>query len=169
MIHYRHFPPEDFVRHYSGQLLSTWILVTHANIGWMDLFSAKLSLIIRPRKKILKRYHIERGKKIKRRQKKRWGDNIRDWAGLEFANSQRAEDRRWWELLAQLSVVPQLSVQVMGKWNEAKCLQRCARRVQNPSRFGREGELRLYLMLLCHHQKDSVFWLVATLPFLHCP
>ena len=28
------------------------------------------------------------------RQKKRWGDNIREWIGLEFAKSQRAVENR---------------------------------------------------------------------------
>ena len=28
------------------------------------------------------------------RQKKRWGDNIREWTGLELAKSQRAQENR---------------------------------------------------------------------------
>ena len=34
--------------------------------------------------------------------KKRWKDNIREWAGLEFAKSQRTVDKRekWRELVA---------------------------------------------------------------------
>ena len=43
------------------------------------------------------------------RQNKRWGDNIREWTGLEFAKSQRAvenrEKRR--KLVVKSSVVPQ--------------------------------------------------------------
>ena len=40
---------------------------------------------------------------------KRWEDNIRKWAGLEFAKSQRAVENRekWRKLVAKLSVVPQ--------------------------------------------------------------
>ena len=39
---------------------------------------------------------------------KRWEDNIREWAGLEFAKSQRAvENRGWRKLVAKLSMVPQ--------------------------------------------------------------
>ena len=45
------------------------------------------------------------------RQRKRWEDNIREWAGLEFGKSQRAvetrEKRR--KLVAKSSVVPQRS------------------------------------------------------------
>ena len=42
-------------------------------------------------------------------QRKRWEDNIREWTGLEFGKSQRAEENRgkWRELDAKLSVVPQ--------------------------------------------------------------
>ena len=42
------------------------------------------------------------------RQKKRWGDNIREWTGLEFAKSQRAVENRgkWRKLVAKSSVVP---------------------------------------------------------------
>ena len=42
------------------------------------------------------------------RQRKRWEDNIREWTGLEFANSQRAVEKRekWRKLAAKLSVVP---------------------------------------------------------------
>ena len=40
---------------------------------------------------------------------KRSKDNIREWAGLEFAKSQRAVDDRekWRKLVAKSSVVPQ--------------------------------------------------------------
>ena len=43
------------------------------------------------------------------RQRKRWEDNIREWTGLEFAKSQRAEENRgkWRKLVAKSSVVPQ--------------------------------------------------------------
>ena len=43
------------------------------------------------------------------RQKKRWEDNIREWTGLEFAMSQRAEENRgkWRKLVVKSSVVPQ--------------------------------------------------------------
>ena len=41
-------------------------------------------------------------------QKKRWEDNIREWTGLEFAESHRAvEDReKWRKLVVKSSVVP---------------------------------------------------------------
>ena len=43
------------------------------------------------------------------RQRKGWEDNIRDWTGLEFANSQRAVENRekWRNLVSKSSVVPQ--------------------------------------------------------------
>ena len=43
------------------------------------------------------------------RQKKRWEDNIREWTGLEFGQSQRAVENRekWRKLVAKSSVVPQ--------------------------------------------------------------
>ena len=42
------------------------------------------------------------------RQRKLWEDNIREWAGLEFAKSQRAVDSRgkWRKLVVKSSVVP---------------------------------------------------------------
>ena len=37
---------------------------------------------------------------------KKWGDNIREWTGLEFAKSQRAVENRgkWRKLVVKLSV-----------------------------------------------------------------
>ena len=42
------------------------------------------------------------------RQRKRWEDNIREWAGQEFGKSQRAVENRekWRKLVAKSSVVP---------------------------------------------------------------
>ena len=42
------------------------------------------------------------------RQRKRWEDNIREWTGLEFAESQRVVKNRgkWRKLVVKLSVVP---------------------------------------------------------------
>ena len=53
--------------------------------------------------------HSERGKKTRRKQRKRWEDNIREWTGLEFGKSQRAVENRkkWRKLVAKSSVVPQ--------------------------------------------------------------
>ena len=52
--------------------------------------------------------HSERGKKT-RQTEKRWGDNIREWTGLEFGKSQRAVENRekWRKLVAKSSVMPQ--------------------------------------------------------------
>ena len=51
------------------------------------------------------------------RQRKRWEDNIRKWTGLEFAKSQRAVENRekWRKLDVQLSVVPQLPLQLRDR------------------------------------------------------
>ena len=40
---------------------------------------------------------------------KRWEDNIREWAGLEFAKSQKEEEKKekWTKLIVKASVVPQ--------------------------------------------------------------
>ena len=49
-----------------------------------------------------------KGERRQGRQTKRWGDNIRDWTGLEFGKSQRAMENRvkWRKLVARSSVVP---------------------------------------------------------------
>ena len=51
------------------------------------------------------------------RQKKRWEDNIKEWTGMEFADSQRAVENRetWRVLVRKSSMVPQRSLRVMGK------------------------------------------------------
>ena len=43
------------------------------------------------------------------KQKKRWEDNIREWTGLEFAQSHRAGENRekWRKLVVKSYVVPQ--------------------------------------------------------------
>ena len=42
------------------------------------------------------------------RQRKRWGDNFREWTGLEFGRSQRTVENRekWRKLVVKSSVVP---------------------------------------------------------------
>ena len=51
--------------------------------------------------------HREKGRR-QGRQKKRWEDNIREWAGLEFGKSQRAVENRekWRKLVAKSSGAP---------------------------------------------------------------
>ena len=50
----------------------------------------------------------EKGGRRQGGQRKRWEDNIREWAGLEFGKSQRAvENRGKWRKLVAKSVVPQ--------------------------------------------------------------
>ena len=50
-----------------------------------------------------------KGRRKQGRQKKRWGDNIREWTGMEFAKSKRAVENRerWRKLDAKSSVAPQ--------------------------------------------------------------
>ena len=49
-----------------------------------------------------------KGRRRQGGQRKRWEDNIREWAGLEFGKSQRAVENRekWRKLVAKSSVVP---------------------------------------------------------------
>ena len=48
-----------------------------------------------------------KGRRRQGRQRKRWGDKIREWTGLEFGKSKRAvQDReKWRKLVAKSSVV----------------------------------------------------------------
>ena len=50
-----------------------------------------------------------RGARRRGRQRKRWEDNIKEWTGLDFSESQRAADdrKKWRQLVARSSVVPQ--------------------------------------------------------------
>ena len=52
------------------------------------------------------------------RQRKRWEDNTREWAGLEFAKSQRAVENRekWRKLVVKLSVVPHCPSWLKDRW-----------------------------------------------------
>ena len=58
-----------------------------------------------------------KGGKRQGKQKKRWEDNIREWTGLEFAKSQRAElnGEKWTKLIVKSSVVPQRSPQLRDR------------------------------------------------------
>ena len=51
-------------------------------------------------------------------QRKRWGDNIREWTGLEFGKSQRAVENRekWRKLVAKSSVVPNRPSRLRDWW-----------------------------------------------------
>ena len=57
-----------------------------------------------------------KGKRKRGRQKKRWEDNIKEWTGMDFANSTRAAVKRtrWKRIVANSSVVPQNPAKVMG-------------------------------------------------------
>ena len=56
------------------------------------------------------------GKRKRGRQKKRWEDNIKEWTGLDFNNSQRAaEDRqRWQKIVADVSSGAPTTLMVPG-------------------------------------------------------
>ena len=51
---------------------------------------------------------VKRGRR-QGRQRKRWEENIREWTGLKFVKSQRAEENRgkWSKLVVKSSAVPQ--------------------------------------------------------------
>ena len=56
------------------------------------------------------------GKRKRGRQKKRWEDNIKEWTGLDFSNSERAaEDRqRWKKIVADVSSGAPTTLRVPG-------------------------------------------------------
>ena len=56
------------------------------------------------------------GKRKMGRQRKRWEDNIKEWTGLDFSNSQRAaEDRqRWKKIVADVSSGAPTTLMVPG-------------------------------------------------------
>ena len=49
-----------------------------------------------------------RGARRRGRQRKRWEDNIKEWTGRDFSETQRAADdrQRWRQLVTRSSVVP---------------------------------------------------------------
>ena len=49
-----------------------------------------------------------RGARRRGRQRKRWEDNIKEWTGLDFSETQRAADdrKKWRQLVSMSSVVP---------------------------------------------------------------
>ena len=55
-----------------------------------------------------------KGAKTRRRQKKRWEDNIKEWTGMGFGDSLRAaKDREGWKgIVATSSVVPRRSTRL---------------------------------------------------------
>ena len=57
-----------------------------------------------------------KGGRSQGRQRKRWENNIREWTGLEFAESQRAVENRekWRKLVVKSSAVPQRPPAVKG-------------------------------------------------------
>ena len=57
-----------------------------------------------------------KGRRRQGRQRKRWGENFREWTGLEFAKSQRAVENReeWSKLVAKSSVAIPSTLTVKG-------------------------------------------------------
>ena len=51
----------------------------------------------------------DKGARRRGRQRKRWEDNIKEWTGLDFSETQRVADdgKKWKQLIASSSVVPQ--------------------------------------------------------------
>ena len=58
-----------------------------------------------------------KGRRRQGRQRKRWEYNIREWTGLDFAESQRAVENRvkWRKLVAKSSVIPQRPSQLRDR------------------------------------------------------
>ena len=69
---------------------------------------------------------MERGRRQGRR-KKSWEDNIREWAGLEFAKSQRAVENRekWKNLIVKSSTTLVVKGNVTVKFAQDKKNIRC--------------------------------------------
>ena len=80
-----------------------WALKPDANCSGMVMFPFHQVW----RKPIL--HDTVKGGRRQGKQRKRWEDNIREWAGLEFGKFQRAVENRdkWRKLVAKSSVVPQ--------------------------------------------------------------
>ena len=59
-----------------------------------------------------------KGGRSQSRQRKRWGNNIREWTGLEFAKFERAvgNGEKWRKLVMKSSVVPQRPSRLRDKW-----------------------------------------------------
>ena len=57
-----------------------------------------------------------KGKRKKNRQKKGWEDNIKEWTGMDFASSTRADENRtrWIGIVGDFSVMPRRPSKVMG-------------------------------------------------------
>ena len=60
-----------------------------------------------------------KGKRRRGRQKRRWEDNIKEWTGMDLANSARAAANRtiWKGIVAKSSVVPRRPSKVMGYYS----------------------------------------------------
>ena len=78
------------------------IIVKRRKLQWYGHVSRSSGLT-----KTILQFTVKGGRR-QGRQRKRWEDNIREWTGLEFAKSQRAEENRekWRKLVAKSSVVP---------------------------------------------------------------
>ena len=86
-------------------------IVKRLKLQWYD----HVSQFIRSGQNHLAR-HSE-GERRQGRQTKSWEDHIREWTGLEFANSQRAVENRenWKKLVVESYVVPQRPPRLWGR------------------------------------------------------
>ena len=64
----------------------------------------------------------ERGEEDKADRIMRWEDNIREWTGLEFVESQRAVEHRekWRKLVVKSSALPQRPSRLRDGWSEGR-------------------------------------------------
>ena len=93
-----------------------WIFVEHPSSLWKisrtrDLGQETKTKVVWTCHKVfwLSKDNSARHSARKRRQKKRWEDNIKGWTGMDFASSTRAaEDRTMWKgIVVKSSAVPQ--------------------------------------------------------------
>ncbi|KAI0238708.1 GATA zinc finger domain-containing protein 1 [Lamellibrachia satsuma] len=114
-ISYKDHVTNDAVRNKIKQAIGPYddllTTVKKRKLKWYDHVSRSCGLA-----KIILQGTV-RGGRRRGRQKKRWEDNIKEWTGMEFADSQRAVENRetWRELVRKSSMVPQRSLWVMGK------------------------------------------------------
>ena len=95
-----------------GQHEDLLMIVKRCKLQWYGYVSSSSGLP----KTILQ--GIVKGGRRQCRQRKRWEGNIKEWTGLEFCRSQRAEENRekWRKLVAKSSVVPQWPLQLRDRW-----------------------------------------------------
>ena len=67
--------------------------------------------------------HSERKKEKRQTKKKRWGNNIKEWTGMDFASSTSENRTRRKKIVANSSALPRRPSKVMGEIRtESVCL-----------------------------------------------